>query len=127
MNESLESSSPGSVWSAYFWLLAVLFTLSFFRGVTSFVDLVLGIVNAFALAGVWGYIRQVAVGWRLFWVFYFVFSALGSLVGFIALIASVDCLDFGIFAILGCGALLVAPMYLALWRYAFRSPCVWAR
>ncbi|MEZ5460351.1 hypothetical protein [Dokdonella sp.] len=116
---------PSYIWWFYFALSLLLAVVSLIQGVSSPIELAFGIVNAFALAGLWGYISQVAVGWRLFWVLYFVASVVANIVGLALFAADIGQRDFAFLMIVSFSIVLVAPMYLALWRYAFRSPKVW--
>ncbi|MEZ5463566.1 hypothetical protein [Dokdonella sp.] len=120
-----ENTVPSYIWWFYFALSLLLSVVSLIQGVSSPIELAFGIVNAFALVGLWGYISQVAVGWRLFWVLYFVASVVANIVGFALFAAGIGQRDFAFLAIVSFSIVLVAPMYLALWRYAFRSPKVW--
>lgn len=110
---------PNGAWWFYFALVAVLATLSLF-GARSPLDFAAGVINAIGLIGVWGYLRQVAVGYRVLWVGYFALSVVASL-----LALGLNAADS-----VPAGALLLAlvfvlPLYYALWQYAFRSPGVW--
>jgi hypothetical protein len=120
-----ENTMPSSFWWLYFALSLLLSALSLIRGVSSPLELAFGILNAFGLAGLWGYICQAAVGWRLFWVLYFVASVVANIAGLVLFVASIGRLEFALLVIVSFSIVLVAPMYLALWRYAFRSPKIW--
>lgn len=121
-----ERAVPSSWWWAYFLVLTVLTVAGLLSGPGSFVEALLGVVTTFALVGLWGYMRQIAIGWKQFWAVYFCISlALNgtALVGFA--ITSRHPLDASMLMFLATTAVLLAPLHLALWRYAFRSPRVW--
>ena len=116
---------PGLLWWAYFMLLVGLTLLGFlFTG--SPLDVAYGIFDAVGLIGLWGWLRQVAIGWRAFWACYLaltvLFSLLEAAIGFFgASPPDFQTLVLGLCAIV----LLLSPLYVALWRYAFRSDSVW--
>lgn len=85
------------------------------------------ILNAFALVGLWGYLRQVPVGWKEFWAVYFVLSLALSLVALVANATYSGALEPLTLVMLSLASLLVLPLYFALWQYAFSSPRVWSK
>lgn len=118
--------NPSTAWWLYFALMLALVVLSLLSGPASPLDVVFGIVNAVALAGLWGYIRQVAVGSCMFWAGYFVLSVLLNLASLLVNIATAE--GSGVpFAIIALSAALVLPLHIALWRYAFCSRAAWAQ
>jgi hypothetical protein len=97
---------------------------SLFTGDYSPFDLALSVFFSFGLVGLWGFIRNVAIGWRPFWVGYFVLVMVGVLysIGDLVLGPAVDT-DFLLVA--GVACLITIPQWAALWSYAFRSPGIW--
>ncbi|WP_158886656.1 hypothetical protein [Rhodanobacter sp. L36] len=113
------------LWWAYFALLALAGVSSCF-GIHSLLDALLAVFNAYGLVGLWGYLRHLAIGWRRFWIVYFVLFVADAVygVGLIAWLAwhSHAAMYYYMFA----GAILLfAPQCLALWRYGFRSSSIW--
>jgi hypothetical protein len=119
-----ERHSPAAGWWLYFALMLGLTALSLLSSISSPLDLATSIVSAFGLAGLWGYIRQVAVGWRLLWAAYFALSLALNVA-----MLTLTLVELGpsseLFAVWLLVSLLVFPLYLALWRYAYRSPAAW--
>jgi hypothetical protein len=110
---------PTQAWWLYFALVLALAIMSLI-GTRSPLDLANSIVNAFGLVGLWGYIRQVAVGHRLFWAGYFAVSVLLS-----AIATALNVADAAPAVVLAFALTFVLPLYYALWQYAFRSPGAW--
>ena len=114
-----------NLWWAYFVLLALVLVRSIFS-IHSPLDAASAVFDGLGLAGVWAYLRSVAIGWRTLWVVYLVLFAVEIICG----VAGV-----GLFAAksgtltpyvkLTALILLTIPEWLALWRYAFRSVSVW--
>lgn len=120
-----ERAAPHSAWWLYVVLLCGISALSLMTGPSSPLEFALGMFNLFALAGLWGYIRQVAVGWQPVWAAYFVLSLMLGAVPLVLMLIDPGP-SLGLVVALGFSSALVLPLYLALWRYAFRSPAVWA-
>jgi len=73
--------------------------------------------------GVWGYAFETKIGWRPLWGFLsFVFPTWDVLFNFVLSPESLS--EVGVFPVLIALVLLV-PAYVAIWRYAFRSPEIW--
>ena len=119
-------SSHGLWWRFYFALLCVLFALSALSGPASPLDVALTVVHAFALVGLFGYLRSVAIGWREFWLVYLGLSLSLHATGLAFALSHEAVRETGLAVILTLLALLMLPMFLALWRYAFRCPGLWA-
>ena len=127
MAESPAMPPTRPFWTAYFCLacLAWLFGLVF--GDHSPIDLLNSALFGMGLVGLWGYINDLRIGWRLFWVAFFVFSS--AAVGYLLLVLLAEPAmrgDSEAWIILAVGVALAFPQWLAWWRYAFRSPHLWA-
>lgn len=112
-------------WWSYFAVLAIT-TVSSWFGIRSVSEVLLAVVDGYALVGLWGYLRQVSIGWRKFWVVYFaLFTAYAVYgIGQFAWLAWQS--HAAMYYAMTVGAvLLIAPQYWALWRYAFRSTAIW--
>ncbi|KAF1716503.1 hypothetical protein CSC74_11845 [Pseudoxanthomonas yeongjuensis] len=119
------TTEPGAGWWLYFWILALSNVVSIFLDPPDLADWILLIFSGIALAGLWGYLRNQAIGNRLFWAAFFGVSVL----------VTAYCLVRPFFLnpefrglVLGAaliGLALSAPLLLALWRYAFRSSNLW--
>jgi len=121
--------SPSSMWWVYFVLVGVLTLSGMLQGPWSPLDVLASIFAAFSLVGLWGYIRQVPIGWKQFWVVYFALSLFLSVVLTVGILVAVELPPgtLGLFlALLALGGLFAAPLYVALWRYAFRSAHLWS-
>jgi hypothetical protein len=89
-------------------------------------DIVLSIFFGMGIAGLWGYINELRIGARPFWVAYFVITM--SMVGYAVLkmLISPELRAWGqLWVLVGIAMGLSLPQWIALWRYAFRSPQVW--
>jgi hypothetical protein len=120
-SDSSDPGRPSGAWWLYFALLVALCALSLL-GSRSPLDFVSGIVNAFGLVGLMGYIRQLAIGSRSVWAGYFAVSVILSVVAL-----SLNVADSAPVAVLLVALALALPLYYALWQYAFRSPLAWQR
>lgn len=107
-------------WAGYFLLLCVTFVLGLFLGSHGPVTLINSILTGIGLVGLWGYLSQKAIGWRLFWAVMFVMQSLGTLA--VLLLPLVSDLPLVLVVIV---FVLTSPLLLALFRYAFRSPHIW--
>jgi hypothetical protein len=124
---SADRPLPNPLWWAYFALWVALALLSLLLS-SSPLDFVSNTFNAFGLAGLWGYIRQVAVGGRSLWVGYFIVSICLSLVAVVFNLVDVSRADITfLLFLIGIAGGLALPLYFALWRYAFRSAHVWLK
>ena len=114
-----------NLWWAYFVLLALVFVRSLFD-IHSPLDAFSAIFDGFGLVGLWGYLRRITIGWRMFWVIYLVLLAVQVACGVagIALYAAKSGTVTS-YAMLAALILVVIPQCLALWRYAFRSRAIW--
>ena len=114
-----------SLWWAYF-VVVVITTVSSWFGIHSLLDALLAFFNAYALVGLWGYLRRVSIGWRKFWIVYFILFAAQAVygVGLVAWLAwqSHAAMYYYMFV---AAILLCIPQCLALWRYGFRSSSIW--
>ncbi len=120
-----KTSKPGFYWWLYFGFLLLGTVLVLVRGFSSPLESAWDVFNALFLFGLWGYIRQVPMGWRPFWVIYFIYMACGGLVTLYYLAGSIINLEKALFNGLAIGSVLAIPIFVALWRYTFRSPHIW--
>jgi putative Ca2+/H+ antiporter (TMEM165/GDT1 family) len=84
------------------------------------------IFDGFGLVGLWGYLRGIAIGWRVFWGIYLallVVQIACGIAGTALFAAKSGTVMAYLFAI--ALFLLAAPQCWALWRYAFRSSAIW--
>ncbi len=89
-------------------------------------DFVLSIFNGYGVVGLWGYLRGTIIGWRTFWVVYFVFFI--AEVGYSVLPAGWLGVQSGSLVVLSMvvgAALVCVPQGVALWRYAFHNQQAW--
>lgn len=118
-------------WWYYFWLITALSIASLFF-IQGWLDALHVLAGVPALVGLWAYLRKRRVLHRYFWAAYFLYNV-G--VGIWDVVATVS--DSGeafqvfgatawlLFALMALVTALMFPLYLALWRYAFRSPQIW--
>ena len=114
-----------SLWWAYFFLLALIFVRSLFN-IHSPLDMLAAILDGFGLVGLWGYLRGIAIGWRVFWGIYLALFLIELACGVAgtALFAAKSGAVMPYLLVIAL-LLLAAPQCLALWRYAFRSGAIW--
>jgi hypothetical protein len=114
----------GGWWFAYFVLMVLAFAGALVTGGHSPFELAKSIFFGFGLIGLWGFIRNVAIGWRRFWVGYFLLVMAGVIysIGNLVLGPAIDS-DFLVLAAVAC--VFTAPQWAALWLYAFRSSVIW--
>ena len=120
-----KTSKPGFYWRLYFGLLVLGTALVLVRGFSSPIESAWDVFNVLFLFGLWGYIRQVRIGWRPFWAIYYIYMACGGLVTLYYLAVSIINLEKALFNGLAIGSVLAAPIFVALWRYTFQSPHIW--
>jgi hypothetical protein len=113
------------LWWSYFALVAIT-TISSWFDIHSVSDALLAVFNAYALVGLWGYLRRVSIGWRKFWI---VYSALFTAyavygVGLVASLAWQSHAAMYYYMVVGAVP-LVAPQCLALWRYGLCNASIW--
>ena len=120
-----DSRSGKSLWWVYFGLLALAWFASLFD-IHSLFDALLALFYGYGLVGLWGYLRDVAIGWRIFWATYLILFSAAVLysIGLIAWFA-LQTSSGMLYAILVAGILLCIPQCVALWRYSFRSALLW--
>ena len=118
-------SKKQSAWWYYFWLVVLSNVASIFLDPPDLEGWAHLLLSGVALLGLWGYLRDRALGHHVFWgaficislsvVVYYLVRALflGSELRTIAIGGAVIGLTLGF------------PLLLALWRYAFRSPHIW--
>lgn len=113
-------------WWYYFWFLVVLAAISPFFGQLDLTGWALWAFDLVGLIGLWAYLRRRPIVSRYLWSAYFLFAVAATLYYSIAIFAGGS--EFFAF-IVGVSAIALAvsfPLLLALWRYAFCSPDVWA-
>ena len=122
-------------WRIYFWVLAALYgfgVLFVFGAGPTAIDLVDVLISALALTGLYGYVFQKRVFSRDFWTKWPLFPAWDFLYN----VVLTGILGLGIqpdedvsggeqFWLTLVLFLFLLPLYLALFRYATRSPDVW--
>ena len=113
------------LWWVYFAVVALSTISSWFR-THSILDALLDVFSGFALVGLWGYLRGLAIGWRNFWIAFFVFFTVDAAysVGLVAWVAFQSHAAM-YYWMLAAAILLCIPQCLALWRYGFRSNSMW--
>jgi hypothetical protein len=113
-------------WWYYFWLLIVLAAVPpiMHEGLGDWLQWLLGLIP---IAGLWGYLRSKPLGHRFFWMGYFIFAVLSVVYSASSLFQAPPewRLAFSLVFIL-CAA-VAFPLFVALWRYGFRSPDIWRR
>ena len=124
MDTSTQADKSGW-WVAYFIIIVVLAFLGVVFGTHSPLSLLSSIFNAFGLVGLWGYLSDKAVGWRLLWVTYVCVMFFGVLVGFLPAAWHGATADAELLVLVLVVAAFSAPLWWANWRYAFRSPHIW--
>lgn len=126
---SATAQSPKvALWTVYFVFLLLVFVLGTVLGPHSPLELLKTIFFGFGLVALWGLIRGIAIGWRLFWVVYFclVMAGVAYTIGNLAFGSDAPWpLSLWLF-VLG-GLLVTVPQWVALWLYAFRRPGIWAK
>ena len=126
MDQTGESVKSGW-WLAYFGLVSLAFIGSLILGPHSPIRLLSYVFDGFSLVGLWGYISGKAIGWRQFWAIYLVLSVAEFSMALVPSLWDGLQHDFA-WVVLGLiAALIQFPCWLAIWRYAFRSPHVWQR
>jgi hypothetical protein len=112
-------------WWYYFWFLVVLTAISPLFGLVDLADWAFLGFDIIGLIGLWAYLRRRPIGSKHLWSAYFLAAVAVPLyysVTFVVEEPEFRALFIGAFTVL----LAVSfPLFLALWRYAFRSPDVW--
>lgn len=119
------TNQPHAGWWLYFWLLVVSNVASIFLDPPDPEDWMLLLLSGIGLLGLWGYLQERALGHRLFWVAFFGLGVL-SIAYYLTQPFLLDPAWRGV--VLGgavVGLVVSAPLLVALWRYAFRSPGIW--
>lgn len=113
------------LWWCYFTLMAIA-TVSSWTRVRSLPDALWAVFGGYALVGLWGYLRRVTIGWRKFWMAYFILFTGYVLysIGLLAWVAWQAHATTYLYVAMGA-VLLVTPQCLALWRYGFRGSSIW--
>jgi hypothetical protein len=128
MQQTNRQGTDRSVWWwAYFALNVVVLVAAVVTGWhTPLRNLSLSVFYGVGLLGLFGYLRSVAIGHRLFWVTYLFVVVAGAAysAGSTLLRASHSDALF-LISLLLLGVVFSAPTWLALWRYAFRSSSIW--
>ncbi|WP_440224202.1 hypothetical protein ACQQ2N_03045 [Dokdonella sp. MW10] len=114
-------------WMVYLFLMLVLSVAGIVSGVDSPAALLMSIVNGYAIVGLWGWLSQKAIGWRSVWCGYAFFLMAGGF-AFTAMLLWVASHErdpaYAVIAL--ASVILSAPLWWAIWRYAFRSPAIWS-
>ena len=110
---------------AYFMLAAVVFVISLVTGTHSPLRLLMFIFNGFGLIGLWGYLSDKAIGWRSFWAVYACLMLLAATTVYGPDLWHGLRHDAGLVMVLLASAIFTVPEWVAVWRYAFRSPHIW--
>lgn len=114
------------VWWYYFWFLVMLSAIFQLFGPLDPADWASWVFDIIGLIGLWAYLRRRPIISRHLWSAYFlvaVATALYYTVTFFAKGTEFRALFVGVYAVAMAAGF---PLLLALWRYAFRSPDVWA-
>jgi hypothetical protein len=137
-----QTSTPASRkslwWWAYFALAVVVYAASIFMQwhrvpdghVVTFRwvkgDELLALFYGIGLLGLLGYLRGIAVWRRWFWAGYTCLTYAGAAVGFgLTLLQAAHSDALFLISLLLAATAFAIPLWVALWRYAFRSPDVW--
>lgn len=123
---AIASPVPGPWWCGYLVLLVLFVVLGLLRGPGSPIGVIFALLHTFALVGVYGYVYGIAIGWREFWAGYLVLAIALDLAAAVLGYWLEPLRDTVLALILLLVAVLLLPMYVALWRYAFRSPQIWS-
>jgi hypothetical protein len=112
-------------WWYYFWFLVVLGAISPFFGPLDLTDWAFWAFDIIGLVGLWAYLRRRPIISRHLWSAYFLAAVAISL--YYSVTAFTEETEFLALFIGVCAVALAIsfPLFLALWRYAFRSPDVW--
>lgn len=113
-----------ALWWAYFAVIVLSFLLLLVR-LRSAQDAVVVIFEGVGLVGVWGYLRGVAVGRRVFWLAYLWVAVVLAVCGIAGLALvwgtpGVERLSF----VFAAGVLLAVPEFVAIWRYSHHGRSV---
>lgn len=121
------SEKKSKWWSVYFSLMSLAFVASLLLGNHPPIRFLTYIFNGLGLVGLWGYISDKALGWRVFWIVYLVFSIALAALNFVPSLWDGLQHDLPWLSLLLVAVLIQLPGWIALWRYAFRSPHIWQR
>lgn len=128
MSRQVDNSEKSAWWWAYFLAFSLMLVAAVFLGSHTPLDVLNTLVSGLGLVGLWGYVRNVAIGWRKFWAGCFLLNLLFFLhfLGGSAWLAWEQSNAFPILLALVVGAFCF-PLLLANFLYAFRSDLVWSR
>jgi hypothetical protein len=121
----IDSRIRKSLWWAYFVVVA-LTTISSWFDISSLLDALLAVFNAYALVGLWGYLRRISIGWRKLGVVYSALFAAQAVygIGLVSWLAWQSHAAMYYYMVVAA-ILLSIPQCLVLWRYGFRSASIW--
>lgn len=112
-------------WWYYFWFLVVLAAISPFFGPLDLTDWASWAFDLIGLIGLWAYLRRRPVGSRHLWSAYFLVAVAVTLYYSVTLFAEETEFPALVIGVLAIALAVSFPLFLALWRYAFRCPEVW--
>jgi hypothetical protein len=134
LNSALDTMSPapplsakGLGWRIYLGVLVVVASLAIVFGAKNPSDISMTLFNSVAVIGLWGYVYDLPMGWREFWMIYFPLSVISPAYGVWEFAMGPGApwpltLWLAAFVLM----LLNVPLWIGLWRYAFRSPAIWS-
>lgn len=112
-------------WWYYFWFLVVLAAISPFFGPLDLTDWASWAFDLIGLIGLWAYLRRRPVVSRHLWSAYFLVAVAVTLYYSVTLFAEETEFPALVIGVLAIALAVSFPLFLALWRYAFRCPEVW--
>lgn len=113
-------------WWIYFWFLAAVSVSVLFSWRFDWLAAFNIAGSVTVLAGLWGYLERRRIGHRYVWcVVFALFAASLIYAAAYPFFLPPELRIIGI-ASVGVALLLTLPLVVALWRYAFRSPDLWA-
>lgn len=126
MINHLGSTKKSTWWWIYFAFQLFVWIFELFTGGHAPVDLLLSAFFGIGLVGFWGYLRGVSIGPRVLWPIYFCLLVAAAAYGAgSALLRAAHSDAAFIVPLLLVVVVLTYPLWLALWRYAFRSNDIW--
>jgi len=128
----MDLSRKQFAWWYYFWLLVALAAVSLFFWPVEPTDWAFLGFESIALVGLWAYLRRRPLLSVQLWRLYFLVIIAAFFYSALQLIIGQHSDPFGdgswykwLVGIWLLSLLVVTPLFIALWRYAFNSPDIW--